>query len=194
MEGSLVSTVCCFLVRIDVHDEHVSIEQLGANSSFLNQKALTRHTKQPLHDGDTLHLLEGELKYTVRIEGVTAKDEQQPVLASARTTLKRQNTDEKTMSPKKQKVLVENVEVQDDESPEENRSLWIEQQLNALKTHANLDVGEVTSKLPHTTGVETVTKASEATPADVWEKPCDGLEVFTSKGVMSSEKVALGQE
>lgn len=42
-------------------------------------------------------------------------------------------------------------------------------------------------RLPTTTS--NPIKKSDPISEDVWEIPCDGLEVFTSKGVISSEKV-----
>jgi hypothetical protein len=41
--------------------------------------------------------------------------------------------------------------------------------------------------LPNTTS--NPIKKSEPTSNDLWEIPCEGLEVFTSKGVISNEKV-----
>ena len=49
-----------FLVAIHIENDQVSIEQLGANSSFVNQKPLQRHVRQSVHDGDQLHLLEND--------------------------------------------------------------------------------------------------------------------------------------
>lgn len=111
-----------FLVSIDIENDQVYIEQLAANSSYLNQIPLKRHVRQILNDGDKLHLLENELGYTIRIRREND--------STKRSTLKRQNTDEEERSVKKQAV-------ESDEDEEENRSTWIQQQLAALQANAN---------------------------------------------------------
>jgi hypothetical protein len=45
----------------------------------------------------------------------------------------------------------------------------------------------IVSRLPSTTC--DVIQKSDPTSEDRWEIPCDGLEVFTSKGVISSDTV-----
>ena len=82
-------------------------------------------------------------------------------------TLKRQNADDDEVqqtSTKKPKLPDD-----DDDSEEENRLAWIQQQLTALQENS----------------------VTTAASKDLWETPHKGLEVFTSKGVTSSEKVVF---
>jgi hypothetical protein len=101
--------------------------------------------------------------------------------SSNKSTLKRQNTDDVERSAKKQKSVSDQIESEEeDDAKEENRAAWIQQQLDALQGNAN----QITSS----TNSDPVRK-SDPTSEDLWAKPCDGLEVFTSKGVISSDKV-----
>ena len=113
-----------FLVSIQIENEQVYIEQLGANSSYINQIPLERHVRQALKDEDKLHLLEKEFGYTIRI-----RQDMVDSSSPKRSTLKRQNTDESERSSKKQAVGTE--------EEDENRSEWIQQQLMALQANAN---------------------------------------------------------
>ena len=173
------SSNASFLVAIHIENDQVSIEQLGANSSFVNQKPLQRHVRQSVHDGDQLHLLENEYSYTVRIR----QSEKNEFSSSHRTTLKRQNTDECERSAKKPAIAAD----EEDES-EENRSAWIARQLAALQANANQSSSSISCSLPTTTTSNPIEK-SDPTTEDRWETPADGLEVFTSKGVINSDKV-----
>ena len=121
-------------MTIHIDHDQVFIEQLGSNASFLNQTPLKINQKQLVKDGDLLHLLENEYGYTIRIE--------RPESASPiKATLKRQNTDDEKLSPKKQRTTVQQAnetsdDSQADEPTEENRLAWIREQLNALQEHA----------------------------------------------------------
>lgn len=127
-------------MTIHIDHDQVSIEQLGSNSSFLNQIPLKINQKEPVKDGDLLHLLENEYGYTIRIERAE-------IASPIKATLKRQNTDDEKLSPKKQKTAVTPAneeekaketsdDSQTDEPAEENRLAWIQEQLNALQEHA----------------------------------------------------------
>ena len=70
-------------------------------------------------------MLENEYSYTVRI---IPKE-------SSSSTLKRRNTDDDELLPKHQKVVMnetESKEEEDDDASEENRLIWIQQQLESL--------------------------------------------------------------
>jgi hypothetical protein len=116
----------CFIVSIHIENDQVYIKQLGPNTSFINQIPISTNDKQILNDGDKLDLLENEHGYTIGIE-----------VSSAKTTLKRQNIDDEELLVKKQKVVMDKIEQEDDESAEENRLTWIQHQLNALQSSAN---------------------------------------------------------
>lgn len=144
----------------------MSIEQLGANTSFVNSLPLKINEKQLLHDGDRISLLENEFIYTVEIN------------EEVKSTLKRRNTDnDEEIVEKKQKIVAETND--EDEDEDEGRLAWIQQQLNALQSST-------------TTSTTTSSPIKEVHPTteDHWETPADGLEVFTSKGVVSRDKVS----
>lgn len=124
-----------------------------------------------MKDGDQIHLLENEYGYTVRTTG-------SKTVGEMKSTLKRRNTDEEVIG-KKQKIAIDN----DDEKEDESRLTWIQQQLNALQSSAQQSSSTTTNSSP--------IKESHPASEDHWEKPADGLEVFTSKGVISREKVCF---
>jgi hypothetical protein len=139
----------CFLVSIHIHNDQVFIEQLGTNTSFINQLPIVSNDKQIINDGDILHLLENEHEYTVSIERTVANNQLTKASTPVKRTLKRQNTNDDEISPKKQKVPVNKMEEGEgeerketlddesiDESFEENRLVWIQQQLDALQANA----------------------------------------------------------
>ncbi len=76
-------------------------------------------------------MLENEHSYTIRIER-TILDKFSPI----QPTLKRRNTDDDDdqISLKKRKDTSDSQNV--DDPSEENRAIWIQQQLNALQTNA----------------------------------------------------------
>ena len=127
-------------MAIHIDHDQVSIEQLGSNASFLNRTPLTSNEKHLVNDGDLLHLLENEHGYTIRIERLMAEDGRSTIASPIKATLKRQNTDDEPLSPKKQKTAEKSNETSDgsqtDEPAEENRLAWIQEQLNALQAHA----------------------------------------------------------
>ncbi|CAF1560162.1 unnamed protein product [Adineta steineri] len=190
-QSKIKSTRCARQqVAIRIENDQVYIEQLGSNDSFINEIPLKINSKQILNDGDKLHLLENEYSYTVRIERSNLDKS-----SSIVSTLKRQNTDDEQISYKKQKSSLNKTD-QDEEgekdsldnqnindASEENRLNWIQQQLDALQANT-------TQSLPTTTTTSTPIQKSDPTTTDLWEKPDKGLEVFTSKGVISSEKIA----
>ncbi|CAF0782936.1 unnamed protein product [Adineta ricciae] len=178
-ELSKIKSTRCARQQVALHiedDNHVYIEQLGANTSFVNEIPIDSKKRQLLHDGDKLQLVENEHCYTIRIDPYV----------TVQPTLKRQNTDDNgaqqtSMKRPKPSANSQNVEDDDDDdSAEENRLAWIQQQLNALQENATQPT-QPPSQLPSVT---------TATSKDLWEKPYKGLEVFTSKGVISSEKIA----
>ncbi|CAF1007355.1 unnamed protein product [Adineta steineri] len=188
-QSKIKSTRCARQqVAIRIENDQVYIEQLGSNDSFINEIPLTINTKQILNDGDKLHLLENEYSYTVRIEHSNLDKS-----SSIVSTLKRQNTDDEQISYKKQKSSLNKINQEEEEEKdssdnqntgdpsEENRLNWIQQQLDALQANT-------TQSLPTTTS--NPIQKSDPTTTDLWEKPDKGLEVFTSKGVISSEKIA----
>ncbi|UJR21062.1 hypothetical protein I4U23_024162 [Adineta vaga] len=164
------------IVAVHIEDDQVYVEQLGINTSFVNQMPINTNKRQLVNDGDQLQLLENELSYTIRIDQCSTE----------KPTLKRQNTDDddevQQALSKKPKTPTNTLD--DEDSAEENRLVWVLQQLTSLQENANQSSTATT-----TTSLNPV-KVSEATSKDLWEIPCDGLEVFTSKGVMSSEKIA----
>jgi hypothetical protein len=122
-----------FIVSIHVENGQVYIEQLGTNTSFINQVPINTNEKQILKDGDILHLLENEHGYTIRI----INNEPIGSFSSVKPTLKRQNTDDDQISLKKQKVITNKIEPEEEEdASEENRLIWIQQQLDALQANA----------------------------------------------------------
>jgi hypothetical protein len=126
------STNFYFIVSIHIENGQVYIEQLGANASFINEIPINTNDKQILKDGDILHLLENEYGYTVRISN------NQLTEISVKPALKRQNTDEDQILPKKQKIVMKKIEPEEEEdASEDNRLTWIQQQLNALQSNAN---------------------------------------------------------
>jgi hypothetical protein len=120
-----------FIVSIDIQNGQVYIEQLGTNTSFINQIPINTNEKQLLKDGDILHLLENEHSYTVRIINNEPKESSSSLVKS---TLKRQNTDDHQLLPKKQKVVTNETELPEDE---EDRLIWIQQQLASLQANSN---------------------------------------------------------
>ncbi len=120
-----------FIVSLCIQNGQVYIEQLGTNTSFINQIPININDKQLLKDEDILNLLENEYGYTVRIINNELKES----FSSVKSTLKRQNTDDDPASPKKQKIVMNKLEPEDDS--EENRLNWIQQQLDALQSNAN---------------------------------------------------------
>jgi hypothetical protein len=118
-----------FIVSIHIENGQVYIEQLGTNASFINEIPINTNDKQILKDGDILHLLENEYGYTVRISNNQ----------SVKPALKRQNTDDDQILPKKQKMVMNEIEPEEEEedASEENRLTWIQQQLDALQSNAN---------------------------------------------------------
>ncbi|CAF0825136.1 unnamed protein product [Adineta ricciae] len=178
-ELSKIKSTRCARQQVALHiedDNHVYIEQLGANTSFINEIPIDSKKRQLLHDGDKLQLVENEHCYTIRIDPYV----------TIQPTLKRQNTDDNeaqqtSLKRSKPSANSQNIEDDDDDdSAEENRLAWIQQQLNALHENA-------TQLIPPPSQLPSVTTA---TLEDLWEKPYKGLEVFTSKGVISSEKIA----
>lgn len=176
---------------------------MGTNPSFLNDKPINNKDKSILNDGDSLHLLENEHCYTIRIERTSVSQKDIKSSSPVKTTLKRQNTDDDEVSSKKQKAPMNKSDQQietNEDSSEENRAFWIQQQLDALKATANQS-SVIKSYLSFsficiiyrspTTSTTTTSPIKKPTSnaQDLWEKPCDGLEVFTSKGVTSSDKV-----
>jgi hypothetical protein len=131
----------CFIVFIHIQNDQVYIEQLGANTSFINQIPISTTDKQILKDGDKLYLLKNEHGYIIRIERSDANNELIKKVLPVKTTLKRQNTNDDDSSLKKQKVLINKIEQEEekymDDSSEENRLTWIQQQLDALQATAN---------------------------------------------------------
>jgi hypothetical protein len=125
----IISTTFCFIVGIHIDNDQVLIEQFGTNTSFINQTPINATDKQLLNDGDILHLLENEHSYTIRIER-TILDKFSPI----QPTLKRRNTDDDQISLKKRKDTSDSQNI--DDPSEENRAIWIQQQLNALQTNA----------------------------------------------------------
>ncbi|CAF3921841.1 unnamed protein product [Rotaria sp. Silwood2] len=192
-QSKIKSTRCARQqVSLHIQNDQVYIKQLGTNTSFINHKPISTNDKQILNDGDILHLLENEHCYTVQIERSSIGDKSTKSFSPVKSTLKRQNTEDDKTSFKKQKNSMKKIEQQQpekdasdsqniDDSSEENRLSWIQQQLDALQANAN-------QSLPNSTS--NPVKKSNSTSEDLWEKPCDGLEVFTSKGVISSEKIA----
>lgn len=115
---------------------------MGTNPSFLNDKPISNKDKSILNDGDSLHLLENEHCYTIRIERTSVGQKDMKSSSPVKATLKRQNTDDDDdeVSSKKQKASINKSDQQietNEDSSEENRAFWIQQQLDALKATAN---------------------------------------------------------
>jgi len=150
-----------YLVSIQIDNDQVFIEQLGANTSFVNSAPLKINEKQMLNDGDAISLLDNEFIYVVEIK----------------STLKRRNTDSddgEEIVEKKQKTVTQDDDDEEEEEDEE-RLAWVREQLNALQSSST---------------TTTISKEVNPTTEDRWETPDDGLEVFTSKGVTSRDKVS----
>jgi hypothetical protein len=94
-EQTKIKSTRCAKQQVSIHIENgqVYIEQLGTNASFINEIPINTNDKQILKDGDILHLLENEYGYTVRISNNQ----------SVKPALKRQNTDDDQILPKKTK-------------------------------------------------------------------------------------------
>ncbi|CAF1099352.1 unnamed protein product [Rotaria sordida] len=194
-EQSKIKSTRCARQQVSLHiqNDQVYMKQLGTNTSFINHKPISTNDKQILNDGDILHLLENEHCYTVRIERFNIDNKSMKSFSPAKSMLKRQNTDDDEISFKKQKGSMKKIEQQSekdtsdnqniDDSSEENRLNWIQQQLEALHDNANQSI-----LLLNTTS--NPIKKSNSTSEDIWEKPYDGLEIFTSKRMISSEKIA----
>jgi hypothetical protein len=135
------------LVAIHIEHDQISIEQLGTNLSFVNRVALPSHGKQPVKHGDSLQLLENEYSYTIHIERTSSNNEQAVVplsLTSNTSLLKRRNTNDDCCVSKKAKIILNtnNDESNDDnhsneQSTDETRTIWLEEQLEALQARAN---------------------------------------------------------
>ncbi|CAF3234546.1 unnamed protein product [Rotaria socialis] len=188
-EQSKIKSTRCARQQVCLHIENdqVYIKQLGTHPSFINHSPIKTKDKQIVNDGDKLHLLENEHCYTVRIECSNISSKLMKSSSLTKSTLKRQNTEEKDNEAacKKQKGSMNKIEQQEEKDAsdsEESRALWIQQQLHAMQSNVNQTSSSSKPSNPM--------KKSNSNSEDSWEIPCDGLEVFTSKGVISSEKIA----
>ncbi|CAF0827296.1 unnamed protein product [Didymodactylos carnosus] len=194
-------------VQIQIHYPHVYIQRVGNNKSYLNNRPLD-NSRQQLSNGDIINVLENEYSYTVHINIDNNKEmtRKPPTGASNNIMVKRTNDgyDEETNTKKKPRLDSTNdaqtkekvVENQPDsldnlsESYEENHLQWVEEQLNVLKNKV-LQQKEQQQEiviLPTASSVKEV--KLEPTTMSFWDAIHHGLEVFTSKGVINSEKIA----
>uniref|UniRef100_A0A182QB07 PNK FHA domain-containing protein n=1 Tax=Anopheles farauti TaxID=69004 RepID=A0A182QB07_9DIPT len=178
-------------LKANLKDGYVLVKTLGLNSSVLSGKEMQRNVGYEAVEGDTIELLPGLYKYVLKFVYETATPNQLP--------------DEQSSSEMKHNIKAEETQEEKKHKAQKDGSIGNSSGSGSSKRSRDGETAAVesTSKrskvvLPETIipvkqEPETKPKLTPKTPttADTWQA-VDGklLHIYTSAGVMASEKIA----
>ncbi|XP_074644868.1 bifunctional polynucleotide phosphatase/kinase-like isoform X2 [Tubulanus polymorphus] len=178
----------------NIHEQHVTITQLGANNSYKASDSIGRKSSMIFKHSDVLYFLEGQFPFTVYFHHTDFKS------SAGKKNKLRQLSDDGNKDWKKRKLDEDSITLNDDgdnENEEEDLEAINEKLQFMKKNFANTDTQECSSNVTDNDSDNVIDNKTSSfvnfrkpNADSKWENPEDSLLVYTSTGVISRNKVA----